>query len=89
MHDHVCVEPEHTLYLAGERVVAGFYRQLDAQVTIHLEQDDFLPASLDGHVACYVRTVPAHHGFSAGVAVVNTTARFMEDGSVQVDSGVR
>ena len=49
------VEPELTLYLAGERVVAGFYQRLDAKVTIHLEQEDFLPASLDGQVACYIR----------------------------------
>ena len=82
-------EPEHTLYLAGERVVEGFYRQLDAQVTIHLEQDDFLPASLDGRVACYVRTVPVQHDLSTGVAVEKTKTRFTEDSRVQEDTRVR
>ena len=89
MHDRACVESENTLYLAGERVAAGFYRQLDVKVTIHLEQDDFLPASLDGHVACYVRTDPIHHLFSADVAIVKTRMSVQEDVNVQEDTRVR
>ena len=76
MHDHVCVEAEHALFLAGERVVAGFYRRLDATVTIHLEQTDFLPASLDGQVACYVRIATGQHRFSTAASVVNGGKRF-------------
>ena len=43
------------LFLAGERVPPGLYRQLDSKREIHLTSEDYLPASLDGHVACYVR----------------------------------
>jgi hypothetical protein len=43
------------LFLAGERVPPGIYRQLDSKREIHLTSEDYLPASLDGHVACYVR----------------------------------
>ena len=89
MHDHACVESENTLYLAGERVVAGFYRQLDAHVTVHFEQDDFLPATLDGHVACYVRIVAVQHLFSARSAVVQVKTRSQEDIDVQEDTRVR
>jgi hypothetical protein len=43
------------LYLAGERVMPGTYRQIGSSREIHLDTEDFLPASLDGHVACYRR----------------------------------
>jgi hypothetical protein len=43
------------LYLAGERVPSGVYRQLGSSREIRLDAEDFLPASLDGRVACYVR----------------------------------
>ena len=44
---------EDELFLAGERVPPGRYRRLDSSVEIVLENEDYLPASLDGHVACY------------------------------------
>jgi hypothetical protein len=43
------------LFLAGERVPPGIYRQIDRGREIHLTSEDHLPASLDGQVACYVR----------------------------------
>jgi hypothetical protein len=43
------------LFLAGERVSPGLYRQIDREREIHLPSEDHLPASLDGQVACYVR----------------------------------
>ena len=46
---------EDELYLAGERVPPGWYRRLDSSVTVCIECEDYLPASLDGHVACYIR----------------------------------
>jgi len=49
------------LFLAGERVPSGVYRQIGSGREIRLEQDDFLPASLDGRVACYLRV---HHTWS-------------------------
>lgn len=43
------------LFLAGEHVPSGVYRQIGNGREIKLEQDDVLPASLDGRVACYMR----------------------------------
>lgn len=47
------VLPEE-LFLAGERVAPGAYRQVGADKVIELKEEDFLPASLDGRVAVYV-----------------------------------
>lgn len=43
------------LYLAGERVPSGVYKQIGTSREVNLAQEDFLPASLDGRVACYMR----------------------------------
>lgn len=43
------------LFLAGEKVRPGTYRQVGGGREIHLETEDTLPASLDGRVACYMR----------------------------------
>ena len=43
------------LFLAGERVNPGVYRQVENGREVVLDEEDFLPASLDGHVACYTR----------------------------------
>ena len=43
------------LFLAGERVPSGTYRQLGGAREVRLENEDYLPASLDGRVACYTR----------------------------------
>ncbi len=43
------------LYLAGEKARPGTYRQIGGSREVRLETEDFLPASLDGRVACYVR----------------------------------
>jgi hypothetical protein len=43
------------IYLAGEKVPSGVYKQLGGGREIKLEKEDFLPASLDGRVACYMR----------------------------------
>lgn len=70
----VCdTEPELTLYLAGERVGAGSYRRLDTNMAIRLEREDYLPASLDGHVACYVHLVSLELGITPGFAVAETS----------------
>ena len=51
------------LFLAGERVLPGIYRQVGGGREVRLEQEDYLPASLDGRVACYTRLNRnwAHH----------------------------
>lgn len=41
------------LYLAGQHVAAGQYRNVETGREVCLEQQDFLPASLDGRVAVY------------------------------------
>ncbi len=43
------------LFLAGERVPSGIYRQVGNGREVRLESEDTLPASLDGRVACYLR----------------------------------
>lgn len=43
------------LFLAGEKVLPGVYRQVGGAREVRLEHEDFLPASLDGRVACYMR----------------------------------
>ena len=43
------------IFLAGEQVKPGLYFQLEGSRKIIIEEDDFLPASLDGRVACYRR----------------------------------
>ena len=48
-------ELDDELFLAGERVRSGTYRQLGGVRMVRLDEDDFLPASLDGRVACYMR----------------------------------
>ena len=51
--------PENDQYvdeilLAGDRVSAGVYRRLGSSQIVRLETEDYLPASLDGRVACYL-----------------------------------
>ncbi len=43
------------LFLAGELVPSGIYKQIGTGREVRLDQEDFLPASLDGRVACYMR----------------------------------
>ena len=49
------IATDHRLHTAGERVPAGLYRRLDSGGDVRLTTDGYLPASLDGRVACYVR----------------------------------
>ena len=46
---------DEMLFLAGRLVGPGRYRDLGTGRIVELEQEDRLPASLDGRVACYVR----------------------------------
>lgn len=43
------------IYRAGERVAPGTYKQLNSARVVRLEQEDYLPASLNGRVACFER----------------------------------
>jgi len=43
------------LFLPGKCVAAGIYRQVDSNREVSLEEEGYLPASLDGRVACYAR----------------------------------
>lgn len=44
---------EDTIFLAGQKVLSGLYRHVGSGREILLENEDTLPASLDGQVACY------------------------------------
>ncbi len=46
---------EADLFLAGERVSPGIYRQIGGDREIRVDREEVLPASLDGKVACYLR----------------------------------
>jgi hypothetical protein len=43
------------LFLAGMKVPPGRYQRVDGRREVTLETEDYLPASLDGNVACYAR----------------------------------
>src|SRR5260221_4037381 len=43
------------LFLADELVPRGIYRQIGSRRGVQFTSEDYLPASLDGHVATYVR----------------------------------
>jgi hypothetical protein len=43
------------LFLTGELVRSGMYKQIGIERSIHLDKDDVLPASQDGRIACYMR----------------------------------
>ena len=44
-----------SIYLAGELAPAGLYQRIGTSHTIRLIHQDYLPATLDGRVACYAR----------------------------------
>lgn len=48
-------ENAEEVYLAGEKVLPGVYRQVGSVREICLDSEDILPGSLDGRVACYMR----------------------------------
>ena len=48
-------EASDGIYLAGEFVQPGLYRRIGGMQEVQLAQPDYLPASLDGRVACYTR----------------------------------
>lgn len=43
------------LFLAGHAAPAGTYRQVETGQEVWLDQEGILPATLDGHIAVYVR----------------------------------
>jgi hypothetical protein len=45
----------YQVYLAGQKVPPGTYRQIEGDREIRLDQEDVLPASCDGHVSAYRR----------------------------------
>ncbi len=44
---------EEALFLAGERVKPGVYRNIVTRSEIVIAEEDYLPATCDGQVACY------------------------------------
>lgn len=46
---------DEEVYLAGEKVLPGRYKQMGGVREVLLEAEDILPASLDGQVAVYMR----------------------------------
>lgn len=46
---------EEHLLLAGQKATPGMYREMGSGRVVLLEQDDVLPATLDGRIGCYMR----------------------------------
>ena len=46
---------DEPLYLAGANPPPGLYQDIATGKTYSIDGEDLLPASLDGHVACYRR----------------------------------
>ncbi|MCW3099101.1 MAG: hypothetical protein JWL77_4719 [Chthonomonadaceae bacterium] len=42
------------LYIAGQRVPAGLYREIGTGREVQLEEEGVLPASLNGRIATYI-----------------------------------
>ena len=52
---HICIDPMlEELYLAGERVAAGLYREITTGREVRLDTEDYLPATHNGRVAEYI-----------------------------------
>jgi len=47
------------LYFPGTVVPAGLYRRVSTDKLVYLDSEGYLPASLDGRVACYKRVPPS------------------------------
>lgn len=56
MEKHTFDALEEDVYLAAERVPSGIYQEIESLRQVILQEDGFLPASLNGRVACYQRT---------------------------------
>ena len=46
------------MFIAGNRVPAGTYVNVETGRVVNVQQGEALPASLDGHVATYVKRPP-------------------------------
>ncbi len=57
--------PAMELLLAGQRVLPGLYREVETGRLVLMEKEDRLPASLDGRVACYIRSTNTWEQISA------------------------
>jgi hypothetical protein len=49
------IDETEGLFLAGQKVAPGTYRQVGTFRSVHLDNEDYLPASLNGQVAVYVK----------------------------------
>lgn len=56
------------LYLAGECPPPGTYQEVSSGRTVSIGLEDLLPASLDGHVACYRRIASTWRQIKGGAA---------------------
>lgn len=72
---YVLDESSAELYLAGELVASGTYRNIDSGRVLRLPEGGHLPASLDGKVACFRRIQETQGG------VPRISAQFDTDSS--------
>ncbi len=56
MSNQLTVElPSESLFSPGILVPPGIYRLIGSNREIRLDHEDYLPASLNGQVACYIQ----------------------------------
>lgn len=70
-----CLIKDGEIYLAGQRVPAGKYRQIGGCREVCLDAEDLLPASLDGRVACYERLTSTWAEHQQRAALLRTASR--------------
>jgi len=64
--------PEDDLHLAGDRVTAGLYREIESGREVRIATEDYLPATNDGRVAAYARSHPWGQGHVAASSSPST-----------------
>ena len=55
---HCSAREDAPLFVAGHSAPAGTYRLVETGREVSLDQEDILPATLDGHIAVYERRPP-------------------------------
>ncbi|HLK58217.1 MAG TPA: RNA polymerase sigma factor [Chthonomonadaceae bacterium] len=73
----ICDTTGEPLFRAGEYVEPGEYVEIEIGRSVTLTSPDFLPARLDGHVACY-RRVRRSQGETGEQKLVQRQAEFQE-----------
>lgn len=73
---------DEPFYLAGENAPPGLYQEIVTGRMVSLDGEDCLPATLDGHVACYRRISCTWRQIKGGSAGDNAKAHVFSPGDM-------